>query len=37
MYAPWTDMEGMLRERELPLVSLETYTPLSAFDIVGAH
>ena len=35
VYAPWTDMEGMLRERQLPLVSLETYTPLSAFDIVG--
>ena len=35
IYAPWTDMEALLRERKLPLVSLETYTPLSDFDIVG--
>ena len=35
VYAPWVDMEAALRRRGLPLVSLETYTPLSAFDIVG--
>jgi len=35
VYAPWVDMEAALRQRGLPLVSLETYTPLSAFDIVG--
>jgi radical SAM family uncharacterized protein/radical SAM-linked protein len=35
VYAPWVDMEAALRQRALPLVSLETYTPLSAFDIVG--
>lgn len=35
VYAPWVDMEAALRQRGLPLVSLETCTPLSAFDIVG--
>lgn len=35
VYAPWVDMESLLRERGLPLVSLETFTPLSRFDIVG--
>ena len=34
-YAPWCDMEAQLRERQLPLASLETFTPLSDFDIVG--
>jgi radical SAM family uncharacterized protein/radical SAM-linked protein len=34
-FAPWTDMEGELRERGLPLVSLETQRPLHEFDVVG--
>lgn len=34
-FTPWVDMERELRERSLPLVSLETSTPLSAFDVVG--
>jgi radical SAM family uncharacterized protein len=34
-FAPWTDMEAELRARGLPLVSLETQTPLSGFDVVG--
>lgn len=34
-FAPWLDMEAELRERGLPLVSLETQRPLSAFDVVG--
>ena len=34
-FAPWTDMEAELRERELPLVSLETQRPLCAFDVIG--
>ncbi|HEY9231103.1 MAG TPA: TIGR03960 family B12-binding radical SAM protein, partial [Blastocatellia bacterium] len=29
------DMEARLRERRLPLLSLESYTPLADFDIVG--
>ncbi|MCS6926227.1 MAG: TIGR03960 family B12-binding radical SAM protein [Candidatus Binatia bacterium] len=35
VYAPWIDMERCLRQRQLPLASLETCTPLSAFDIIG--
>ena len=35
VYAPWPDMEARLRERGLPLLSLESYTPLSDFDVVG--
>src|SRR3954471_10890203 len=34
-FAPWTDMEAELRERGLPLVSLETQRPLSEFDVLG--
>lgn len=34
-FAPWTDMEAQLREKGLPLVSLETFTPLSDFDLLG--
>ncbi len=34
-YAPWVDMEALLRQHGLPLASLDTCSPLSAFDIVG--
>jgi radical SAM family uncharacterized protein/radical SAM-linked protein len=34
-YAPWTDMEALLRARGLPLVSLESHRPLRDFDLVG--
>ena len=34
-YAPWPDLEEQLRRQHLPLVSLETYRPLSAFEIIG--
>lgn len=34
-YAPWVDMEALLRENEIPLYSLENKQPLAAFDIVG--
>src|SRR4029078_9029535 len=34
-FTPWTDIEGELRSRELPLVSLETQRPLAAFDVIG--
>jgi radical SAM family uncharacterized protein/radical SAM-linked protein len=34
-FAPWLDMEGELRARGLPLVSLETQRPLHEFDVVG--
>ena len=35
VYAPWPDMEAKLRERDIPLLSLESYTPLCKFDVVG--
>ncbi len=34
-YCPWLDMRAELVARGLPLVSLESARPLSAFDIVG--
>jgi radical SAM family uncharacterized protein/radical SAM-linked protein len=34
-FAPWLDMEAELRERGLPLVSLESQRPLCEFDVVG--
>jgi radical SAM family uncharacterized protein/radical SAM-linked protein len=34
-YAPWDDMERELRAHGEPLRSLETFRPLSAFDVVG--
>ncbi|HDR05178.1 MAG TPA: TIGR03960 family B12-binding radical SAM protein, partial [Candidatus Marinimicrobia bacterium] len=35
VFAPWTDMETLLRQHKLPLVSLETFTPLKDFDLLG--
>ncbi len=34
-FTPWLDFEGLLREQRLPLYSLETFTPLREFDLVG--
>lgn len=34
-YLPWVDMIEAMREQELPLVSLETYTPVREFDFLG--
>jgi len=34
-FAAWPDMEARLRAEKLPLVSLETRTPLKEFDCVG--
>jgi len=34
-FAPWLDMEIMMRKREIPLYSLESKTPLMNFDIVA--
>lgn len=34
-YAPWPDMEAMLRQAGLPLFSLETTHPLGDFDLLG--
>lgn len=35
VFAPWTDFEKELRERNLPLFSLENRIPLFLFDILG--
>ncbi|GIW82847.1 MAG: B12-binding domain-containing radical SAM protein [Gemmatales bacterium] len=34
-FAPWFDFEKELRRQDLPLYSLETFTPLRDFDLVG--
>ena len=34
-FAPWVDMEKVLREKKIPLSSLESSIPLNQFDIVG--
>ena len=35
VYAPWPDMEAVMRQSGLPLYSLETKHPVSEFDILG--
>src|ERR671935_1605597 len=35
VFTPWLDFEQLLREHNLPLYSLETFTPLRDFDLVG--
>jgi radical SAM family uncharacterized protein len=34
-FTPWLDFEAQLREHRLPLYSLETFTPLRDFDLIG--
>src|SRR5829696_1356726 len=34
-FTPWVDFEAVLRKHGLPLYSLETFTPLRDFDVVG--
>jgi radical SAM family uncharacterized protein len=34
-FTPWLDMERELRAADVPLYSLESFTPLSAFDVLG--
>src|SRR5579862_6227209 len=34
-FTPWLDFEKVLRDNRLPLYSLETYTPLKDFDLLG--
>ena len=35
VFSPWLDCEAELRARGLPLVTLETATPVDEFDVVG--
>jgi radical SAM family uncharacterized protein len=34
-FTPWVDFEALLRRHHLPLYSLETFTPLREFDLLG--
>ncbi len=34
-FTPWVDMEAALRERGMPILSLESARPLKDFDVVG--
>jgi radical SAM family uncharacterized protein len=35
VFAPWPDMEALLRERGIPLFSLESHRPVKDFDILA--
>jgi radical SAM family uncharacterized protein/radical SAM-linked protein len=35
VFCPWRDMAELLRENEIPLLSIESGTPLANFDVVG--
>ncbi|MBT4482136.1 MAG: B12-binding domain-containing radical SAM protein, partial [Candidatus Latescibacteria bacterium] len=34
-FAPWPDMEEIMRSRDIPLWSVENFLPISSFDIIG--
>ena len=34
-YAPWVDMEALMREHGIPLYTLESKRPLASFDLIG--
>src|SRR5437773_6466073 len=34
-YAPWTDLEALLRVRNLPLFSVDTHRPAGEFDLLA--
>lgn len=35
VFAPWPDMENLMREEKIPLYSLESFQALNCFDVVG--
>ncbi|MCS7253681.1 MAG: TIGR03960 family B12-binding radical SAM protein [Armatimonadota bacterium] len=35
VFSPWVDMEALLRQHNLHLYGLETFTPLKQFDVIG--
>jgi radical SAM family uncharacterized protein len=35
VFAPWLDMEEELKNRDVPLYTLETFSPLNEFDVIG--
>ncbi|MBI5368946.1 MAG: TIGR03960 family B12-binding radical SAM protein [Planctomycetes bacterium] len=34
-FAPWLDMEAKMRERGIPLFTVESHTPVREFDLIG--
>lgn len=36
-YVPWVDMADLMREADIPLLSLEGAAPVASFDVVGIH
>ncbi len=34
-FAPWVDMESLMREKGIPLFSLESHAPAASFDLFG--
>ena len=34
-YLPWIDMAALMRERNIPLLSLESSSPVASFDLLG--
>ena len=35
VYAPWVDMEKLMREKQIPLYTLESKCPVKDFDVLG--
>lgn len=35
VYAPWVDMEALMREKHIPLYTLESKCPVKSFDVLG--
>lgn len=35
VYAPWVDMEALMREKKIPLYTLESKCPVKEFDMLG--
>ena len=35
VYSPWTDLDPVLREKKIPLFTLETQDPVKDFDFLG--
>mgnify|MGYP000197515934 CR=1 FL=1 len=35
VFAPWLDMEALMRKEGVPLFSLESHAPVKSFDVVG--
>lgn len=35
VYAPWVDMEAQMRANDIPLYTLESFTPVKEFDMIG--